>query len=214
LPGKNIKDFFGKPVISYAIECAQSTELFDVIFVSTDCDQIAMISRSHGAQVPFMRSAEASDDHATTHAVLKEVLVEFEKRGVRFNRVLCMYPVTPLITPEDVLLGFDALTKAPNGLVIPVIEYSHPIWRAITIEDGIGRRIWEQNTQSRTQDLQPTYHDSGQWYWMSADSVLKEDSLGDQMIVPVVIDEQRAQDVDALSDWKLLELKYKARANG
>ena len=214
LPAKNTKDFFGKPVISYAIECAQATGLFDVIFVSTDCERIANISRDFGAQVPFMRSAEASDDHATTHAVLKEVLIEFEKQAVRFNRVLCMYPVTPLVTPDDLFLGLDALIKAPRALVFPVIEYGHPIWRAISIEQGFGKRIWNENRQSRTQDLRPAYHDSGQWYWMRAESVTKEEALNDLPIVPIVVDEAQAHDVDTLSDWKILELKYQALKNG
>lgn len=213
LPGKNVKDFFGKPVIAYAIECAQKTGLFDIIHVSTDCERIADISRSHGAQVPFLRSAEASDDHATTHAVLKEVLTEYEKRRMRFSRVLCLYPVTPLVGPDDLFQGLEALDKVSNGMIFPVIEYSHPIWRAISIENGLGKRIWSENTQSRTQDLQSTYHDSGQWYWMWAESLLKEDTWNAFPIIPIIIDEGKAQDVDTVSDWRILELKFKAMKN-
>ena len=214
LPGKNTKDFFGKPIIAYAIECAQATGLFDVIFVSTDCERTAKISRDFGAQVPFMRSVKASDDYATTSDVLKEVLEEFKTRGSRFNRVLCMYPVTPLVRPDDLVQGINALKNTPDGLVFPVIEYSHPIWRAISIENGFGKRIWIENTQSRTQDLQSTYHDSGQWYWLSTESVIKTENLSNLPIVPIIIDETRAQDVDTLSDWKILEMKFQAFKNG
>lgn len=210
MPGKNTKDFFGKPVISYAIECAQQSKLFDSIFVSTDCDLVAHIARDYGAEVPFMRSVETSDDQASTLAVIKEVLNELRKRDVQFKRVLCMYPVTPLTTPEDIMKGLSALEDAPNSLVFPVIEYSHPIWRAISIENGQGSRIWNDNTTKRTQDLKPTYHDAGQWYWMLTKNVLLEESMGDMPIAPVIIDETRAQDVDTFSDWKMLELKYQA----
>ena len=210
LPGKNTKDFFGKPVISYAIECAQQTNLFDTIFVSTDCELIARIARDSGAEVPFMRSIETADDHASTLAVLKEVINEFEKREVQYKRLLCMYPVTPLTTPENIMQGLHALEKAPNSLVFPVLEYGHPIWRAISIENGQASRLWDDNTAKRTQDLKPTYHDAGQWYWMQSENILNEDSLGDLPISPVIIDETKAQDVDTYSDWKMLELKYRA----
>ena len=181
-----------------------------MIFVSTDCERIAHISRKYGAQVHFMRSAEASDDHATTLDVLKEVLNEFEKRATTYNRVLCLYPVTPLVRASDLVQGLDKLEKAPDGLVLPVIEYSHPIWRAISIENNLGKRIWDENSQSRTQDLQPTYHDAGQWYWLKAETVITKDALGNLPLIPVIVDETQAQDVDTLSDWKLLELKFQA----
>ena len=208
LPGKNIKQFFGKPVISYAIQTALASELFDEVFVSTDCEEIAEVATQCGANASYLRSSENSNDFATTNDVILEVLRTFMDNGYEFERVCCLYPVAPLVTANQLSSGLKNLLCSPDAMVFPVLEYSHPIWRAIGIEDGVGKRIWKENTNERTQDLRTTYHDAGQWYWMKTEGTLTGKEL---QLLPVVIREEDAQDVDDLRDWRMLELKYQLK---
>lgn len=213
LPGKNIKEFFGKPVVGYAIQCAQECQLFDQIIVSTDSIEIAEIAKAYGADVPFLRSREASDDHATTMEVLGEVVEMLDERGDDFQNLLCLYPVTPLVQPGSLIQGFTLLQGRADGVVFPVLEYKHPIWRALEIENGMGRHIWGDKVNDRTQDLGPTFHDAGQWYWMRLSSIRQGLPMSALNLVPIPTSEALAQDVDTIEDWEILEMKYQRLFN-
>ena len=92
IPGKNIKDFLGKPMLSYAIEAYKEANLFTEIMVSTDSAEIAEIAIRSGAHVPFMRSQKTADDFAGTYDVVEEVIVNYKNRGREFDYVCCVYP--------------------------------------------------------------------------------------------------------------------------
>ena len=95
IPRKNIKSFMGKPIIAYSIEAALQSGLFEEVMVSTDDDEIARIARECGAKVPFMRSAETSNDYAGTADVILEVVKMYEMLGNKFDTVCCIYPTAP-----------------------------------------------------------------------------------------------------------------------
>ena len=140
IPRKNIRDFFGKPIIGYPIAAALASGCFQEVMVSTDDAEIADIVRSLGATVPFMRSAETSDDFATTADVLKEVLGEYMRRGREFEAACCVYPTTPLVTAERLQEGMRLLAAdAAVESVVPVLRFGYPIQRALKIEES---RAW------------------------------------------------------------------------
>ena len=114
IPKKNIKDFCGKPIISYSIEAALKSNLFAEVMVSTDDAEIAEIAKNYGATVPFMRSAKTSDDYATTADVLHEVLEEYSKRGKNFDYMCCIYPTAPFVTPEKLQRAFLTCHHTPT----------------------------------------------------------------------------------------------------
>jgi pseudaminic acid cytidylyltransferase len=212
IPRKNIKDFFGRPVITYAISTALDTGLFDKVFVSTDDQEIAQISKSAGADVDFLRSSHAASDTATTMQVITEVIESFERLGEKFDEILCLYPITPLVTSDMLICGQHELKESVRSLVFPVLEYGHPIWRALhSSDDGKMKRIWPEHTRSRTQDLPKAFHDAGQWYWMHRKNVCPEMNFDSFDLRPIPLQEIDAQDVDNESDWSMLELKYKQR---
>src|SRR5690242_889142 len=99
IPRKNIKLFFGKPIIAYSIEAALNSGLFDEIMVSTDDEEIASISQKYGANVPFFRSARNADDYATTYDVIKEVLNYYFSSEISFAYGCCIYPTAVFVTP-------------------------------------------------------------------------------------------------------------------
>ena len=100
IPRKNIKEFCGKPIITYSIEAALHSGLFTEVMVSTDDEEIARIAEQAGAKVPFMRSGENAGDYASTDDVLLEVLDRYRKQGREFETFCCLYPTAPFVTAE------------------------------------------------------------------------------------------------------------------
>jgi N-acylneuraminate cytidylyltransferase len=208
IPRKNVKDFLGKPVIAYSIAAAQDSGLFDEVMVSTDDDEIADTALRLGAAVPFRRSAANADDHATTAAVLVEVLQQYAALQKEFTSACCIYPAAPLIRVET-LRAVCALLDTGFDNAFPVCRFPSSIWRAFGIDENkrIGM-LWPEHENTRTQDLADAYFDAGQFYWFKVAPFLRTRDLGDQAGA-VVIDELHAQDIDTPNDWKMAEFKYR-----
>lgn len=209
IPRKNIKDFLGKPIIAYSIETALKSELFDEVMVSTDDEEIAKIAVEYGAKVPFMRTKENSNDFATTLDVIEEVLKSYQKIDKSFNEICCMYPCAPFSTKELLKESKDLLLKYGYDSVFPVVPFSYPIQRALILGDNAeAQMITPENANSRTQDLENTYHDSGQFYWIHPNQVLNKKKIITDNVGVVEVSELSCHDIDTLSDWKLAELKF------
>jgi pseudaminic acid cytidylyltransferase len=208
IPRKNIKDFLGQPIIAYSIETALNSQLFDEVMVSTDDEEIAEVSKKYGATIPFYRSPETSNDFATTVDVINEVVRDYNlKHGLGFEHICCIYPTAPLILPSDLEEGLAKLREMNCDSVFPVVSFSYPIWRGLKINDDKLSAIWPENLNKRSQDLTTVYHDAGQWYWLKSKKFL------DTILTPnssyIILNEERAQDIDRLSDWVIAEMKYK-----
>lgn len=208
IPGKNIKEFCGRPIISYSIEAALKSGVFDTVMVSTDNEKIAEVAEKYGAEVPFMRSAEASDDFSTTSDVLVEVLEEYERRQIRYTYACCIYPTAPFVTPEKLCLAMQKLKIEEIDTVIPVVSYSYPPQRGMVISDEYIRLQNEEYRNTRSQDLEKIYHDCGQFYAFRVNSFKNTRNLMAGKIKPIVCSEMEVQDIDTLEDWKIAELKY------
>ena len=155
IPGKNIKDFLGKPVIAYSIQAALKCKLFDEVMVSTDDDAIAKIALQYGAVVPFRRSKKNSDDHATTMDIIMEVLDTYKQESNKeFDLVCCIYPAAPLVKPGHLAEGLQVLEKKDLTSVSPVVAYGSPVWRGVEIDNsGKVKMLWPEFVNSRSQDL-------------------------------------------------------------
>ncbi len=209
IPRKNIKDFLGKPIIAYSIEAALSSGSFDEVMVSTDDDEIAEIAIRYGASVPFKRSEKTSNDFASTTDVINEVIEEYEKRGKHFEIAACIYPTAPFMSASRLKEAVETLEKSDADTLIPVVGFSYPPQRALIINDGklIFRK--PEYMQSRSQDLEPWYHDVGQFYVMRTEAFKKNQALMAGNIIPMVISELEVQDIDNETDWAIAEMKYK-----
>lgn len=208
IPRKNIKAFLGKPIIAYSIEAALASDLFDEVMVSTDDEEIAAVAREYGASVPFMRSAATANDYASTRDVLVEVLDEYEKRGKTFDFFSCVYPTAPFVTAEKLRAAFAKLQESDADAVMPVIPFSYPPQRAYVIENGSLTFMYPEYKLSRSQDLQPIYHDCGQFYFYKTD-IYRGLEQGTGKTLPLIMPEEETQDIDNFSDWDLAEIKYK-----
>lgn len=204
IPQKNIKHFMGKPMLAYAVEAALNAGIFDEVMVSTDDLQIANIAKQYNAKVPFMRSQETSNDFATTHDVLMEVMDSYKSIGQEFDNICCIYPCVPFLTPDILKDAFGKFLQSKADRLTPVVKYSFPIQRAFVInENGFLAFREPENQSTRSQDLQPTYHDVGMFYFY------KSDRLNSNKISSYEMDERVVQDIDTMDDWKMAEMKYK-----
>ncbi len=209
IPRKNIKPFLGKPILEYSIEAALKAELFDEVMVSTDDEEIAQAACKAGAKVPFLRSAGTANDFATTAEVIGEVLDEYARRGITFCHVCCIYPTAPFVTPEALKEAMHLLEQEQVDSVIPVVKFSFPPQRCVVIRNGRLVPKWPENMRKRSQDLEPLYHDCGQFYCLNVESFRRQRAVWMENVVPFVQEERMVQDIDTLEDWEIAEIKYR-----
>lgn len=209
IPRKNIKDFLGHPIIKYSIDAALNAGCFDEVMVSTDDDEIAAIALSLGARVPFFRSKELSDDHATTSEVILEVLRMYSSIGQEFEYVCCIYPTAPFVTSKKLKVAYQTLQEKDAETLVPIVRFSYPILRSLKMNnDGLVIMNWPEHINTRSQDLSPAYHDCGQFYFLQSSAFIRDGKLFSNKCVGLEMPESEVQDIDTEEDWKIAEIKF------
>lgn len=207
IPRKNIRPFLGRPIISYSVDAAIKSGLFEEVMVSTDDEEIASIARSCGASVPFMRSSENGGDHATTYDVLAEVVGEYGMRGREFDTLCCIYPTAPFVTAEKLRAAATMLDDVDT--VLSVVRFSFPPQRGL-VERGDCLSFWHPEcAAARSQDLEPVFHDAGQFYFCRIPALLSSGLIVGARTKGFEVSELEAQDIDNISDWEIAEIKYR-----
>lgn len=209
IPRKNVREFRGRPIIAYSIEAALKSGLFDEVMVSTDDEEVAEVARACGARVPFMRSAKASDDFATTSDVLAEVLAEYEARGRSFDVLCCLYATAPFVTASELEEAASMLGEGSPS-VVAVTGFDFPPQRAFAI-GADGSLEWERSEYAlaRSQDLPPLAHDAGRFYF----ALVPEWRAARGFVMPGCrafwVEPSLVQDIDTPSDWAVAEIKHR-----
>ena len=209
IPRKNIRMFDGKPMIAYAIEAALESGIFEEVMVSTDDEEIAAISSRYGAKIPFFRSAENSNDSATTVSVLLEVLHSYTENNMFFDFGCCIYPSNPFLTSIKLRQSVELLEKEGFDTVISAVRYSSPVQRSFVLEKGKMKMLFPEYLNTRSQDLPPVFHDAAQFYWFRCDRLMEQKKLWTENTGIVEIPETEVQDIDTLTDWDLAEMKFR-----
>ena len=209
IPNKNIKDFLGKPIISYPISVALNCKIFDEVMVSTDCNKIADISKSFGAKIPFLRSKKNSDDFSTTSDVIEEVILEYKKINIEFDSICCIYPTAVFLNENTIKNAFNQFVNGNYDSLIPIVKYSHPIQRALRINNNLINFIYPEFINTRSQDLELSYHDCGQFYLLKTHKFLENKKIFTTNSSFLEIPENQVQDIDNIEDWHIAELKFK-----
>lgn len=211
IPGKNIKEFCGKSIICYSIETALKSKIFDKIIVSTDDDQIAKIALQAGAEIPFIRPREISDDNSVISEVLIHAIQHFNKKG-SVDNVCCIYSTAPFIRSKDIIRGYEKLkSKDSIQFVLSATSYAFPIQRAIRIDSNGGVVPFDAASfKKRSQDLTEVYHDAGQFCWAKANAYLNKLQVFADHTRIINLPRYRVIDIDTLEDWEMAEYMYKA----
>lgn len=210
IPRKNIKDFAGKPIIAYSIEAAQRSELFDRIIVTTDDEEIAEVARRYGAEIPFMRPKELSDDHTATIPVIAHAIQTLQNDSV-IDYACCIYATAPFVRSADILDAYNALITHHKHYAFPVTTFPFPIQRGVKRDDeGNIEMFTPEHFTTRSQDLEEAYHDVGQFYWGTSDAWLEGKPIFSDAATTIVLPRHLVQDIDTPEDWLRAELMHKA----
>lgn len=209
IPRKNIRPFAGKPIIAWSIGAALDSGLFDRVIVSTDDQEIADVSRQHGAETPFLRPKELADDYTGTDAVVKHAIGWCADHGAPVEYACCIYATAPFVQPRYLRDGLDKLVASGRSFSFAVTAYPFPIQRALRItgEGGV-EAIWPENVFKRSQDLERTYHDAGQFYWGLAQAFEAGVLVYSNASVPVELPRELVQDIDTPEDWMHAEILF------
>ena len=206
IPRKNVKPFAGRPMIGYAIAAAQAAGVFNRIVVSTDDDEIADVARACGAEVPFRRPAALADDHAGTVPVVAHALDALAWPDDQ--AVCCIYPGVPLLRASDLRAALDLLLAGGCDYAFPVLPFDSPIQRALRRgPQGQVQPFDPAHTATRTQDLEPAFHDAGQFYWGWA-RAWRQGGSPHQGGATQVLKSWQAIDIDTADDWARAEALY------
>lgn len=208
IPKKNIKEFCGKPIIAYSIMAAIQSQMFDKVIVSTDSYEIASVATQYLAEVPFLRSDNTSNDYATTADVLVEVLERYQELGIQFENFCCIYPTAPFVNAKKLQEAMSILEREHVDSVVPVVKYDFPPQRSFVINNGMIKYRYPEWATARSQDLEPMYHDCGQFYACKVSSFMEHKSVIMPSSFPLIIPSTEVQDIDEYSDWDLAEIKF------
>lgn len=209
IPRKNIKEFHGKPMIAYSIEAAKDSGCFDRVIVSTDDAEIADVAKQWGAEAPFIRPDNISDDFATTMDVIQHAIEWCENQGWKFDTVCCIYATAPFIRPEDIKRGLSLLAESGIQYVFSASSFPFPIQRAFYLDESDHVKMFQpEQLNTRSQDLKESFHDAGQFYWGKVAAFKGALPLFDSHSKPVLLPRKRVQDIDTPEDWEFAELLY------
>lgn len=208
IPRKNIKIFHGQPLISYSIEAAIRSKCFDKIIVSTDDEEIAEVAFRYGAEVPFLRSKELSNDFAGTTPVIQDAILKLDDADIEY--VCCVYATAPMLSEQDIRTGLNTLKEKEDcNYAFSITTYDFPIQRSLSLNQENRVAMHNPNLFStRSQDLEECWHDAGQFYWGTKQAWQQGLPIFDSNSLGIKLPRHRVQDIDTLEDWDMAEMLY------
>lgn len=205
---KNIRNFGGRPIISYPIQSAIDAEVFDMIAVSTDDEEIAQISLQSGASAIIRRPPELADDHATTASVMKHAIEKLSTMGP-VDTATCLYAPTPFVSPRDLKMALALLRSSAKSYAFSIARFEKPIWRALDFDGEVVRPFFPSRSEERTQDQPEAWRDAGQWYVGRASAWMQDVQIYGPWSLGVPVNRIRAIDIDTEEDFEMAELIWR-----
>lgn len=206
IPGKNIRDFAGRPMIEWPIAAARASGLFDRILVSTDSGEVAAVAEKAGVDVPFVRPPELSGDHCGTLEVITHAALWAEEEGLAPDAICCLYATAVFVGPEDLARGRAKLDDGGWDYVFAAGRFAQPVQRAfVKADDGAMVLLFPEHRLTRSQDLPAVYHDAGQFYWGRADAWREGRPIFGPRTSFIELPAGRVQDIDTPEDWTMAE---------
>lgn len=208
IPRKNIRPFAGKPIIAHSIETALNSGLFSRVIVTTDDPEIADVAVKYGAEVPFLRDPSTSSDGAGLAEVMIEVLDFYRNQGQEPEYFCCLLATAPFIQIQDLQKAHQVFRDGGWETVVPVVRFSYPIWRSFEKKGDQIQMWWPENYPKHSQDLEPAFHDCGQFYWLKSSPFRAAGRFFTDKTGSIELPESRVQDIDTEEDWAIGEFKW------
>lgn len=209
IPRKNVKLFFGKPMIAWSIEAAIHSGCFDRVVVSTDDEEIAEIAKTSGAEVPFIRPASLSDDFSGTIPVIAHAIESLGITSSEQTLVCCIYATAPFVRSSDLSEGLSVMQNSCLDYAFSTTNFAYPVQRALKVDSRARVAMVDENVFNvRSQDLEELWHDAGQFYWGTAQAWLSQLPIFSSRAAAIKIPRSRAQDIDTQEDWEFAELLF------
>lgn len=209
IPRKNIKMFGGKPMIAWSIEAALASGCFDRIIVSTDDAEIADVAKAHGAEVPFVRPPELSDDHTGTMPVMAHAVKWMAEEFDHVEFACCLYATAPFVQSQELRQGLKTVQQSDALFVFTVTNFPAPIQRSFRITQQQRIEMFDPTQfNARSQDLEEAYHDAGQFYWGRAAAWISQSPLYSKFAIPLLLPRYRVHDIDTMDDWIRAEMIF------
>lgn len=210
LPNKNLIEFEGNPILHYPIKAALESKLFDRVIVSTDSPKIAKLAQDLGAEAPFLRTEEVSNDEASTYSALHYSLKQLPKS---YEHFCCIYASSPLIQSKKITEAYQSFSSEDADFCYPICKFSSPPQRAFIKKENEIQMPGQNYLWSRSQDLAPHYFDIGEFYWGKVASLEKFKSIYGGRIIGYEVSELDSQDINTKTDLELAKLKFKLRSS-
>ena len=203
---KNIKNFLGTPIIGRVIENLKNSEIFDRIIVSTDSEDISRISLQFGAEVPFLRPQELSDDFVGTSEVIAHAINKLHLLNEGDSQICCVYPTSILMNSNDLVNSLNLLQKNNWQYVFTATQPNSSPFRSFKkSESGGVEMLFPNYWESRSQDLPSCFVDAGFLYWATAKTWVKAEPIFNFNSTFIEIPEIRAIHINTEEDWLLAE---------
>jgi N-acylneuraminate cytidylyltransferase len=214
IPRKNIREFAGSPVIHWSISATLMCGLFDKVVVSTDDEEIAQVARQNGALVPFMRPTQLADDYTPTRQVVNHAIESCEAKWGRFDTVCCVYATAPLLESSDLTAAYQLLENTALHFVFSAVQFEFPIQRAFKLnKHSEPDMVQPENRFTRSQDLEPMYHDAAQFYWGRRDAFMQGEHMFAKNSKAYVLPANQVRDLDTEEDWQIALALWQAKKN-
>ena len=211
IPRKNIRNFCGKPIIAWSIEAAAASHCFERIVVSTDDDEIAAVAEQYGAEAPFRRPAELSDGHTGTMPVIRHTIQWLQDHGWQPELACCIHATAPFMRITDLQSCMQLLQQGNSDYAFPVTSFPSPIQRALRVDAaGRVRMFHPEHLHTRSQDLEPAFHDAAQFWWGRTSAWLEDSPVYSAASVSMRIPRHRVQDIDTAEDWERAEALFRS----
>lgn len=217
LPGKNIRELCGKPLIAWSIEHAQKSKYVDEIFISTDSQEIANVAEKYGAPCPELRPAELACDTAPSSEFIVYTLEKMKKENKPFDYFILLEPTSPLRDVEDVDKSIEMLIDSPESESCVGVAMSgtvHPAFMVVKGENGYLKALMSDKSTLRRQDLPNVYFFEGSVYVSSVDAYLKKRTFYHDKTLPYIVPEWKSHEVDTLVDFNIIETIMKMKIEG
>ena len=207
---KNIKNFCGEPIIGRVINIAKKSKIFNKIIVSTDDKKIASIAKKYKAEVPFVRPSNLANDKAATLDVIVHAVKWLKSRGNKPTEVCCIYPTAPLTQIKDLKNSLKELKTGKWNYVFSATSFGYPIFRALRKDNKNNlKTVFSNKINNRSQDLETTFHDAGQFYWANTKTWINKKKIFNSKSKMILLPRWRVQDIDTIDDWKKAEIIFK-----